>query len=743
MAQESLSAPRTPRFGRSRIDFASTLSLLRRETIAGMTLAVISLPPAVAAGLLVYGQLGHSFAAVGVLAGLYGAVFAGVVAALIAHSSFVTTLPAASVVIIPAALVASLKNLPPFAGHPELIFAAVAVCTLLAGAIQIVFGALNVGRIIKFTPHPVIAGFIDSVAILIILSQLRPFFRWGAAAGHWVAIQRPAMLAFVLVLSLTIIAVTQASKKIPGAVAGLIVGTAAYYGIRALAPDVNLGVTLGMVPVHFPPISPFVHLTDADTRAAILSIGPHLLFVSLTVAAVTTLQALLAFRVAQNLSDIPPWPRRDVIAQGAGNCVSALFGGVIAYPLPSVTTFGFRAGARTRIAPILCSLLLFLTAFLLSTWLAKIPVAVLSAILISISFYMFDRCSFRLLESLFHRRPNFEWRTTWQSLSIIVVVVFVSIADSIVLGAVAGFLLSCLIFMMDMSRPIVRRRIRGDITFSKRSRSADDLSILRRTGARRIALELQGVLFFGNADELSEVVERLLPDCDMILFDLRGIVDIDVSGVTILRGIVARCRARRKRVLFCNVPDTLSSAMFAGQASAVLSDFDSALEWMEEEALLTAGGARRRSEPIAPEAMDLMKAFDEHERDVFMSSLQGRKFPAGAVMCEEGEDADRMWILTAGTVSVRVRGPGQGDPSRVSNVGAGMTVGEMSLLDGGLRSATVVCDEDVESYELTRAGFDQLVERHPPLARKLFNYFTRQLIQRVRLLTLDLRAANR
>ena len=743
MAHELLSAPRPPRFGKSGVDFSSTLTLLRREAIAGITLAIVSLPPAVAAGLLVYGQLGHSFAAAGVLAGLYGAVFAGSVAALMAHSSFIATVPAASVVIIPAALVASLRDVPVFAGHPEFIFMAVAVCTFLAGAIQILFGALNIGRIIKFTPHPVIAGFVDSVAILIILSQARPFFRWGAGAGHWIVIHRPAMLVFIVALSVFVVAANQFSKKIPGAIVGLILGTAAYYGIHALAPDVDLGVTLGIVSVHFPPTSPFIHLTESDTRAAILSITAHLLFVSLTLAVVATLQALLAFRVAQNLSQVPPWPRRDIIAQGAGNCASAFFGGLMAYPLPSGSTAGFRAGARTRIAPIFCSLLLSLAAFWLSSWLAKIPVAVLSAILISISFYMFDRWSFRLLASLLRRRPGLEWRATWQSLSVIGVVVFVSVADSIVLGAVAGFLLSCLIFMMDMSRPIVRRCIRGDIAFSKRFRSVEDLDVLRQTGGRRAALELQGVLFFGNADDLSEVVERLLPDCDMILFDLRGIADIDVSGAAIFSGIVARCRARRKHVLFCNVPSTISAETFAGKASAVLSDFDAALEWMEEEALRTAAGARPRPERIAPEAVDLMKVLDESERAILIASLQPRKFPSGAVMCKEGEGADRMWILAKGSASVRLRGPGADDSLRVSSVGAGMTVGEMSLFDGGARSATVVCDEEVESYELTRAAFDHLVERHPPIARKLFSHFARELAQRVRVLNGDLRAANR
>src|SRR5579862_3244293 len=110
MAHE-LSAPRGPQLG-SGVDLESSLNLLRRETVAGITLAIISLSPAVTSGLLVYGQLGHSFAAAGVVAGLYGAVFAGVVAALVAHSSFNTTVPAPSVVIIPAALVSALREVP-------------------------------------------------------------------------------------------------------------------------------------------------------------------------------------------------------------------------------------------------------------------------------------------------------------------------------------------------------------------------------------------------------------------------------------------------------------------------------------------------------------------------------------------------------------------------------------------------------------------------------------------------------
>lgn len=254
-------------------------------------------------------------------------------------------------------------------------------------------------------------------------------------------------------------------------------------------------------------------------------------------------------------------------------------------PPPALTTLSFHAGGRTRIAPITSGTLILLVALFLSPILGTIPLAVLSATLVSIGYQLIDRWSVRLLGDLLCNRPGCDRRADCQNLAVVGIVVAVSALSSIFAGAFAGFVLACLIFIVGMSRPIVRRQLRGDEVFSKRSRSSENMAHLAPPRPRRVALQLQGVLFFGNADDLSRLVEALLPDCDTILFDLRGISDIDVSGTTILSAVVARCRARGKNVVFCNVPKTLGEATFASRASAVLPDFDAALEWMEEEAL--------------------------------------------------------------------------------------------------------------------------------------------------------------
>ena len=717
-----------------------TLALLRREVIAAISVACVTLPVCLSAGLVVYAPLGGTYVSQGAAAGLYGAVFAGVIAAFVASSSFIVTTPLASASVILAALATYLMGEEQFAAHPQWIVVAIALCVLIAGLFQVLFGLLNIARTIKFTPHPVIAGFLNSVALLIILSQLRKFIEFDSAFGHWIRINRPTMLIFVLALAAAIVFFGNWTKKVPAPLAGLVVGSGLFYLVQFLLPGLALGPTLGDLTIQFPPRSPILDLGQLETRSTLISVGPHLLLTALTLAAVATLQSLLTFRVAQTLGALPPRPARDLIGQGVGNCASALAGGIVALPNPSALTTCFRAGGRTRMAAITSAVLFLLIGLFLSQALGAIPVVVLFAILVSIGIQLFDRWSFRLLGDVVRNRQGIDRRHAWQSLSVVAMVMLVTMLSSIVVGAVAGFVLSCLIFIVRMSRPIVRRHYRGNDVFSKRVRSEEDMAILLRSGRRRAVLELQGVLFFGNADDLSRVAKDVLEDSDMILFDCRGISDMDVSGETILGNLVSWSRQRGKVVLFCNVPaNRITSWTFAKEANAILPDIDTALEWMEEKALDATAQARSRGRPIPIASIDLVKDLTADELDVLLPLLTRRDFPAGAVICSEGEEADRMWVLTKGSVSVRLHSTGEHESRRIDSMAAGTTVGEMALLTAGRRSATVVADEEVLSYELSRAALDTILQTYPQIAVKLLTYFAREMIRRLRINHQELR----
>jgi len=712
--------------------------------MAGMSVACVTLPVSIASGMLAYAPMGAGYAAKGAVAGLCGAVAAGIVAALLASSSFIVTSPRASIAAVQATLAAHFFGHGASGSDPELIVVATTLTVLLAGLWQILFGVLDLGRIIKFAPHPVVAGFLNAIALLIVVKQLGDFVKLDAAPGRWLRIEHPLMLVFVAALAAFIIWLARSTSRIPAPLAGLAVGTVLFYAGRTLLPGLDLGSTLGPLPIALPAMSRLVEIENT-ARASLVTLAPDLLLVSLTLATVATVESLLAFRVAQNLADLPPRPPRDLIAQGAGNCAAALAGGIAATASLQQLNAAFGAGGRTRVCGITSATLILVAGVGLAPALAAIPVAVLSAILLATGIALFDRWSLRIVRETLARRPLAGRLGAWQNLSVVVMVMVVTVGVSTVAGVLAGVALSCLIFIVDMSRPIVRRGYRGDEVFSKRVRSAGDAAILGRTGSRRAVLELEGVLFFGNAENLSATVRRLLDDVDMVLLDLRGVSDVDVSGLAILDTIVSSSRKRGQTVAFCNVPSNLPGASMSSVGDAVpavtptFPDLDSALEWMEDKALETATESRSRPVALSLGELDLFRDFDEADVAIAAPYLTACEFPAGAAICREGDDADRVWILIKGSVSIRLRSSRDSTNRRISGLAQGTTVGEMALIEGGKRSATAVADEDVMCLALDRAAFDAILRDHPKIATKLLTNIVRLMSQRMRRVTEELR----
>jgi sulfate permease, SulP family len=301
-----------------------------------------------------------------------------------------------------------------------------------------------------------------------------------------------------------------------------------------------------------------------------------------------------------------------------------------------------------------------------------------------------------------------------------------------VAGVLSGVALAGIIFIANMSRPIFRRIYRGNELSSKRVRPSDDTAILLACGARRAVLELQGVLFFGNADDLAERIGQLFDETDMITLDVRGITDIDISGAEVLTEIVASAGRRGKWLVFCNVPPDLArtiGALAAGGGAfgpLVVADQDTAIEWMEEEALRGHAAGRLSVQSLPLDRLDFT-----HELALLLARLISRNFAPGATVCAEGETADRLWLLTRGSVSVRLK-VADGSSRRIASLAMGTVVGEMALLGTGRRSASVVADDDVLCYELTESAFRALLDEHPRLASKILANIAREMARRVR-----------
>jgi SulP family sulfate permease len=731
---------------------AGRVGSLRREISAGITAGLGAVPVCIASGMLAYAPLGVGSIAKGAAAGLIGGALAGIFAAIFATPSFVISAPRASISIIQATLAASLLKDPNFAGHPLMIVDAMSLCGLLAGIWQMLFSVLRLERIIKSTPHPVLAGFINGVAVLVIFQQLVQLLNgpmgWQPGDRAWVDAEGLTRALSAIAIAIAIIVVGARAKRVPVMLVVLIFGIVLFQIGKLVIPDIAFGPTIGS---HAgPPATalPFSSLLTSSGRAAFLEASSALAVSSLVLALVAALESLLAYRVAQNLSHVRTEAARDVFGQGVGNLASALFGGVAAAASSAQLTANYEAGGRSRLSVVVAATLLFAVSGLMSPAWTFVPAMAVWAILIAIAVMLFDLWSLRACRDVLLNPARMLANGTWKNIAVAATVTVITASLDVITGVLAGILLAGILFIADMSRSIVRRRYQGDKIFSKRRRPSGDMELLRESGRRRAVLELEGVMFFGNADELSREVSELFRDVDMLTLDLRGVTDIDFSAATILQYESVRSRRADKRLLLCNVlPQlvellTTADTAAAVPSSALMPDLDTALEWMEEETLRKLVRSDQDRQPL--ERNGLFRGLAEDELRVIFALLRHQIFEAGAIISREGDDvADEMWILTRGTVSIRLNFAEGKRSRRVASLGAGTVVGEMAFIESGRRSATIIADEYVECYVLDRPAYSLIGHEHPQIANKMLANLLHESMVRLRHTDEELSAISR
>lgn len=728
----------------------SALASWRKDVAAGAIASIVSMPVCVASGVLAFAPLGPGFAAAGAAAGLTGAIITGLAAGLIASSSFIITSPRVSESLLLASLIMTLSTRADIANDRALVVIAMFSCVMLGGLWQAIFGLAGVAKIIKFTPHPVLVGFLNGIAVLVAVSQLKPYFQISADSSNMTLIDKPWMFVMMVGIATLMLFFPTVAKRFPSSWAlakappvliGFIGGIGAFYFIRGLNPNLNLGSFVGEV--HF--VFPLSSLDNVGTWTSIARHAWDILPMSVILAVVATMDSLLAFRAAQNVSDLHISPVRDLFAQGVANCASALAGGLTGAASPSPTLAAYRAGGRNWPVPITSALILLALGVFFPKYLAKIPSVVLSGILLAVGISLFDRWIIQVVSHVRKASTALERRRSIYDLTVVLIVMGITVFYSVIAGVIVGCVLAGIIFVMNMSRPIVRRTLFGTEIQSKRLRPTKDIEILRDTGSNRAVLQLEGVLFFGNADDLSAQIKSLFHKTDMVALDMRGVNDIDVSGANILANLVSKSRQLKKFLLFCQIPPSCLRTIKdlvpkTGTVEELIKqDLDSALEWMEEKSLLLNADKRSRADVLALGEMEFLAGIEEQDLNRLSDVLTRRDFAQGEIICREGDSGDRMWLLAKGSVSVRLTLGGGRENIRIASLARGTVIGEMCLIETARRSATIVADEQVVCYELLREDFAMMLNNHPAIATKLLSNLARELSRRLRLTSEDLR----
>ena len=714
------------------------MTMARTDIIAGLVSSTVAIPLAMAFGMFAFVTLGDEYFAYGAMAGLISAVIAGLVCVLLGDRSTRVYAPRITTTFFLGLLLYSLLHrattvdAEPDVAATLLVFFAI---ILLGGLFQALFGLMRLGSLIKFAPHPVMAGFQNMAAVLLFLVQLGNvlgfehnirFTRVFGAIGQ----ARPLSL---LVAALTFAAMWNARRittKVPPVLIGLGCGIIAYYGIVLSGFADMLGPNIGALAASAAMRTVLVDFSGLPMAVPLESSVSVIMPSALALAIIASIDALLCDKLTSQPGELRAGDDRLLIRLGIANAVSASFGGITngINIGPSLTNRAF--GGSSWLSVIVNAAAVLAAATLLFPALAYMPRAVLSAAIMVIAIQHIDPWTKQLAARLI--KPGTPQRGAIAlDLGVSVFVSLLSIAINVVSAVFIGIVLAVLLFVVRMSRSNIRRLYRCDAVRSRRYRDAAELEVLHAQGASVLVIELQGALFFGSAERLAQIVDsETFKGTAALLLELRRITEIDSTGTRILGDIDAALGARGVKLALVLSGRTETAARLADifQRDRFFPDIDRAMEWAEDDLLRKAGTGQ--SLELSLDRVPLLRDFTADQVERLRSWLEPVAWPAGHVVFRHGDPGSSLYLVTRGRASVHLRHDDGG--IRLVTFAAGAVFGELALLDRGPRSATITADEDLTGFGLSEASFTELCHERPDIAIKLLSALGRELSVRLR-----------
>lgn len=484
------------------------MSLFSKETLrgdffGGLTAGVVALPLALAFGV----QSG-----MGAIAGLYGAIAIGIIAAWLGGTPTQISGPTGPMTVVSAVVIAEAIAR---TGSLETALGTIIAIFFLSGVIQIVMGVLKIGQYIQYMPYPVVSGFMTGIGVIIITLQLFPFL--GQVSPKKIVdilAGVPDALAHINLSASLLAAATIAiiylfpkvSKAIPSALVALVV-------LTLVSTLMGLDVAIiGDIPKGLPALQ-FNALTQGIEFQ-------YVIMPALTLAALGAIDSLLTSLVADNMTRTQHNSNKELIGQGLGNMGAALIGGIPGAGATMRTVVNVNSGGRTRLSGIIHGISLLIVLLGAGTYASMIPLPVLAGILITVGIGIID---YKGLKHILHV-PKAD---SIIMLLVLGVTVFVDLLQAVAMGMV----LASVLFMKKMSDLVENESEISSIReFAKDSAWADESVIATDIADKIYIKHLEGPIFFGFASTLQSMV-RQMPDVKVVIVRMDRVPFMDQTGL--------------------------------------------------------------------------------------------------------------------------------------------------------------------------------------------------------------------
>lgn len=601
-----------------------------------------------------------------------------------------------------------------------------ALLCLVGATAGIAVGVLYLVRADRFTrliPSPVFAGFSNSIAVALFVSQ---------SQALWDLVANSATLAPVMSISAAVLATSMGLRYLrprwPATTIALAVGLAlGLLWLSAGQAPRTIG-TFGWPSILPVTLADFASLRDPKVQnwpvaAAVLTNGVILgamIFINTTMA---------AEMMAQQDGRRPPRGRATLVtAIGVG--LSGLIGSAPVSGSMNASMIGARS------APLSTTMVLsfgfFVVAIYFSGVIGLVPLAAICAGLLCEAWFMVDRKSLGLLRDWLLKRPVAA--NGREDLALIVTVTASAVILNMVAAVFVGLLFGLIVFAARNARRPVRNLWTGAQLTSNCARSRGDLRLLAEHGPSIHIVELDGDLFFGAVDSLERGLDQSLQGATGLVIDWSRVRHIDTSVVGSFVQFERRAHARGVAPIHAgcgNQPELAAVLMQHLPHLRQALDLDRALEQAENDVLLLRGDPEPTDKTGMMESASLFTGMDAEERSVLESAMPQKVYRTGEVILQAGDPGDELLIVLQGSGNV-VLPQTDGTDVRLAGVRGGATLGDIAFLDRTRRSATVIAAEDTTVAILRRETYDEICITHPRLVQILLTNIALNLAVRLR-----------
>ncbi len=490
---------------------------LSTDVIAGVTVGVIALPLAIAFAIASGAKPE---------AGIFTAIIAGFIISALGGSRVQIGGPTGAFIVIVYGIIMQY-------GYANLL-----ICTIMAGVMLLAMGLTRMGNLIKFFPRPLIIGFTNGIAVLIILSQVKEFFGLQIevmpadfvhklqAIYHAASTMDAATVLLAASSALLIWFYPKAwAQKLPSPIVALVIGTT----VVALfdLPVETIGTRFGGIPQGLPVFN-LPEFTFATLR--------YLFAPALTIALLGAIESLLSAAVADGMIDDKHDPNQELIAQGIANVITPFFGGIPATGAIARTATNVRSGATSPVSGIVHAITLLVIVLIAAPLAKHIPLATLSAILLVVAINMGEWEGFRTLRK-YPRSDS----------AVLVVTFLLTVIFDLTVAVETGMFIAILFFI---------RRITEltHVSVAEESPHADDgeAALLRKAVPKGVVIyRVFGALFFGAADKLETILAETHNEPDVLILKMNEVISMDASALHKLEHLHSKLQKHSKHLILC------------------------------------------------------------------------------------------------------------------------------------------------------------------------------------------------